>query len=91
MSKRSLQRLLRAKGFSSNVSKKKSILSKEKAKKRLKYAKERLSKLTNNNFSKIIFSNKLAIQRGHRSRTEYYQKRGNNKTSKELVSISNRG
>ena len=63
--------------------------NREKARNRLILAKEQ-EKLKNINLNKIIFTDESAIQRGHGSRREYYRKRGNNKTGKEMVSTKNK-
>ena len=54
------------------------------------YAKQTLKNLKNINFSKVVFSDKSAIQRGHGARTEYYRKRRNNRVGTALVSTTNR-
>ena len=38
----------------------------------------------------IIFLDKLAIQRGHGTRQEYYRKRGKIRARRKMISISNR-
>ena len=54
------------------------------------YAEQTLKNLKNINFSKVIFLDKSAIQRGHGARTEYYRKRRNNGVGLALVSTTNR-
>jgi transposase len=88
--KRALQYLLKEEGYSVNISSKKPIINRENAKKRLIYAKENIKLIKNINFSKIIFSDESAIQRGHGSRPQYYRKRGNNKVGRELFSANNK-
>jgi transposase len=90
LSTRSLQRLLREENYSINTSKKKPLLNRKKATNRLVYAKQTLKNLKNIKFSKVIFSDESAIQRGHGARTEYYRKRRNNRVGPALVSTTNR-
>jgi transposase len=90
VSKRSLQRILKEEGYSINISSKKPIITKERAKKRLIYAKEQLKNIKNINLNRIIFSDESAIQRGHGARQEYYRKRSNKKVGKEMVSTKGR-
>ena len=82
--------MLREQNYSINTSKKKPLLNCEKATNRLVYAKQTLKNLKNLNFSKVIFLNESAIQRGHGARTEYYRKRRNNRIGRALVSTTNR-
>jgi transposase len=89
VAKRTLQSFLKEEGYSFNKATKKPLLNKEKAYNRLLYAKEKAKNLENIDFSKVIFSNKSAIQRGHGSRGEYYRKKGNSKVGKEMVSTKN--
>ena len=90
ITKRSLQRILKEEGYSTNISSKKPYIDKEKAKKRLIYAKERDKNIKNINFKKVIDSDESAIKRRHGARQEYYRKRGNNKVGKEIVSTKNK-
>ena len=66
------------------------MISAENAKKRVIYAKEQLKNLKNINLNKVIFSDKLAIQRGYGLRREYYRKKRNKKVRREMVSSKNR-
>ena len=75
ISTRTLQRVLKDKGWVINIWTKKQILDKEKAKNRLAYAKKKLKELSNVNFKKIVFSDESGIQRGHGSRAEFGRKR----------------
>ena len=77
--------------YSVNMACKKALLNKDKAKKRLSFLKESNKNIKNINLYQIVFSNKAAIKRGKGGRREYYRKRQNNKVSKELVSLINRG
>ena len=91
ISKRSLQRFLRKENYSVNIASKKALLNKDKAKKRLCYAKDNNRNIKKINLNKIVFSNEAAIKRGKGGRREYYRKRQKNRVSKELVSRTNRG
>lgn len=90
ISTRTLQRFLKREGYSINIAKKKSILNKEKAKNRLKYAKDMLKNLSNIRLDRIIFSDESAIQRGRGYRGEYVRKRQNKRQGREQVSTANR-
>ena len=85
---RTLQRFLSKEGYIINKSSKKPYLNKEKAKKRLLYCKEQEKNIENINFSKVIFSDESAIERGHGARAEYYRRRRNRSVGKEKVSSS---
>jgi transposase len=87
---RSLQRLLKDEGYSCNVATKKPILNSFKAKNRLNLAKEQPKEIENINTSRIIFSDESGIQRGQGARTEYYQKRAQNRVSRQMVSSKNK-
>ena len=89
--KRSLQRFLRKENYSINITCKKALLNKDKAKKRLSFLKESNKNIKKRNFNNIVFSNKAAIKRGKGGRREYYRKRQNNRVGIELVSRTNRG
>ena len=91
ISKRSLQRFLRKENYSVNIASKKALLNKDKAKKRLCYAKDNNRNIKKINLNKIVFSDEAAIERGKGGRREYYRKRQKNRVSKELVSRTNRG
>jgi transposase len=67
VTKRSLQRLLRDEYYSSNVATKKPLLNKKKTADRLLDTREKDENIRRINLSKIVFSDKAAIQRGHRS------------------------
>jgi len=90
--KRSLQRVLKEEGATTNIAAKKPLISAKLAKLRLKYAKEQLKKLENKeiNLKKIIFSDESSIQRGHGARQEYYRKFGSIKAGQQLVSTSHK-
>ena len=88
---RTLQRFLKEENYYYNTSFKKPYLSKKAKKERYLHAKKQLKNIKNINFYKIIFSNKLVIERGHRSRQEYYRKKRNCKLGEGLVSNRNRG
>ena len=91
ISKRSLQRFFKRENYSVNTARKKAILNKDKAKKRLIFSKENDKNIKKINLYKIVFSDKAAIKRGKGGRKEYYRKRQNNRVSIELVSKTNRG
>ena len=84
ITKRSLQRVLKEEGVTTNIATKKPFISAKLAKLRLIYAKEQLKKLENKeiNLKKIIFSDESSIQRGHRARQEYYRKFGSIKAGR---------
>ena len=89
---RSLQRVLKEEGASTNIATKKPLVLAKSAKLRLKYAKEQLKKLEKKeiNLKKIIFLDESSIQRGHGARQEYYRKFGSIKAGRQLVSTTNR-
>ena len=86
---RTLQRALKDQGWVINISKKKQILNKEKARKRLYYAKKQLKELTNINFRKIIFSDECGIERGHGSRMEFARNRPKYPKHRKIYSTKN--
>src|SRR5205085_8577281 len=90
--KRSLQRVLKEEGATTNIAAKKPLILAKSAKLRLKYAKEQLKKLENKeiNLKKIIFSDESSIQRGHGARQKYYRKFGSIKARRQLVSTTNK-
>ena len=84
-----IKRVLKDQGWVINISKKKQILDKEKAKKRLYYVKKQLKELSNINFSKIIFSDECGIQRGHGSRTQFARNRPKYPKHRKIYSTKN--
>jgi len=90
--KRSLQRVLKEQGATTNIATKKAFISKEAAKLRLIYAKEQLKEFKKKkiNLKKIIFSDESSIQRGHGARQEYYRKFGSIKAGKQMISSTNK-
>ena len=89
ISSRTLQRVLKAEDWTINKSTKKPILDATRARKRLAVAKERLTNLSNDQVTKIIFSDESGIQRGHGARSEFFRKRGKKRLGQALVSTTN--
>ena len=91
LSKRTLQRFLRKENYSINTTFKKPYLNKKKAATWLEFVKKQLSNLENINLNKIIFSDKLVIEKGFSSRQEYYQSRKYQRLGQKIVSNRNKG
>ena len=82
--------MLKEEGWVVNICSKKQILTKERAKNRLVYAKNRLKELSNIDFTKIIFSDESGIERGHGSRVEFSRNRPKYRQNPKIYSTKNK-
>ena len=85
-----LKQVLKEEGWVVNIYSKKQILTKERAKNRLVYTKNRLKELSNINFTKIIFLDKSSIERGQGSRVEFSRNRPKYRQNLEIYSTKNK-